>query len=415
MQYGLIGEHLGHSFSKQIHGRIADYDYELCSLPPDALQHFIKHVDYRGINVTIPYKKAVIPFLDEISPEAQQIGSVNTIARRGGKLLGYNTDYYGFKRMAERAGVSFLNRKVLVLGTGGTSLTVQSVARDMGASEILVASRNGDVNYQSIYLHRDVEIIINTTPVGMFPDNVGSIIEIRRFPGLLGVLDVVFNPLRTNLVLDARKLGIKTSGGLPMLVYQAVAASEIFTGNRISNAKSEFIVNEIHRELQNIVLIGMPGSGKTSVGTVLAERLNRKLLDLDECITERTGISITEIFERYGQGDFRELEHKCVVEISKQSGTVIATGGGVILNPANMRALMQNGHIYYLERSIDELPTDGRPLSTGHHALEAMYTQRHPIYMEYSDVRIDCNNSVKDAAETIEQYERNVLFETSGH
>jgi len=443
LQYGLIGERLGHSFSKQIHERIADYEYSLLSFPPNELEHFIKHSDYSGINVTIPYKKAVIPFLDELSEEAARIGSVNTIVRRGGKLYGYNTDYYGFKRMAERAGVSFEGSKVLILGTGGTSLTAQTVASDMGAAEIVLVSRSGEVNYQNVYNHTDADVVVNTTPVGMYPDNGGQIIEPERFPQLRGVVDVVYNPLRTNLVLDSQgheqwqslrqeldqghgqnqevrqKQGfeqaqgfgqkpgqrhrIAASGGLPMLVYQAVAAVEIFTGKKTDDTVSERIIEDMRRELQSIVLIGMPGSGKTSVGQALSDRLSRELIDLDDCIVKKAGMSIPEIFKSRGESAFRELERDCTAEMSKHSGVVIATGGGVILNPANMRALMQNGRIFYLERSIDNLPTDGRPLSAGDNALERLYEQRHPLYMKYSDVCIDCNSSVEAAVIAIEE------------
>ena len=425
LQFGLIGEHLGHSFSKQIHERIADYEYSLLSLPPNELEHFIMHSDYSGINVTIPYKKAVIPFLDELSQEASRIGSVNTIVRRGGRLYGHNTDYYGFKRMTERAGVSFSGSKVLILGTGGTSLTAQAVAHDLGAVEIIVVSRSGDVNYRNVYNHTDADVIVNTTPVGMYPDNSGNIIEPERFPQLHGVVDVVYNPLRTNLLLDSQgygkwqslrqaqehgqnqelgqRLAIAASGGLPMLVYQAVAAAEIFTGNNIDDTVSERIIEDMRRELQSIVLIGMPGSGKTSVGQALSYRLGREFIDIDDCIVKKTGMSIPEIFKSRGEGAFRELERECTEEMSKRSGVVIATGGGVILNPANMRALMQNGRIYYLERSIDKLPTDGRPLSSGDNALERLYEQRYPLYVEYSDVNIDCSSSVEDAAIAIEE------------
>ena len=345
MKYGLIGEHLGHSYSKQIHERISDYTYELHPVSPQELESFIRRDDYSGINVTIPYKKAVIPLLDEISEEAGRIGSVNTIVRRKGGLYGYNTDYYGFMYMAKRAGISFSNLKTLILGTGGTSVTAKAVAADMGASEIVVVSRNGDVNYENICEHIDAEIIVNTTPVGMYPDNAGRIVALERFPKLRGVLDVVYNPLRTNLVLDARALGIKVSGGLPMLVYQAVAAAELFTGERVSNELSESIIKDMYEQFQNIVLIGMPGSGKTTVGRELAARMNREFVDIDACIAAKEGLPIPQIFVQRGEAIFRALEHACVVEMSKAAGAIIATGGGTVLDPKNMRALTRNGRI----------------------------------------------------------------------
>ena len=411
MKYGLIGEHLGHSYSKQIHERISDYTYELHPVSPQGLESFVRSDDYTGINVTIPYKKAVIPLLDEISDEARRIGSVNTIVRRNGGLYGYNTDYYGFMYMAKRAGISFAHRKTLILGTGGTSVTAQAVVADMGASEIVVVSRNADVNYENIYEHIDAEIIVNTTPVGMYPDNAGRIVALDRFPKLHAVLDVVYNPLRTNLVLDARALGIKVSGGLAMLVYQAVAAAELFTGEKVSNALSESIIKQMYERFQNIVLIGMPGCGKTTVGRELAARMNREFIDIDACIVAKEGLPIPQIFALRGEAEFRALEHACVAKMSTNAGVIIATGGGTILDPENMRALTRNGRIYYLDRSIEQLPTDGRPLSAGNRALETLYKERHSLYIDYSDVCIDCNNTVEDVSRVIEED----FYEAAGH
>ena len=411
MKYGLIGEHLSHSYSKQIHERISDYTYELHPLLPQELRSFVRNSGYSGINVTIPYKKAVIPFLDEISDEAVRIGSVNTVVRRKGRLYGYNTDYYGFMNMAKRVGISFLDRKVLILGTGGTSVTAQTVAADAGAAEIVVVSRNGRVNYENVYNHSDAEIIVNTTPVGMYPENDGSILAPERFPKLYGVLDVVYNPLRTNLILYAHKLGIKTSGGLPMLVYQAIAASELFTEEKVDDILIESVVNEMYQRFQNIILIGMPGSGKTTVGRELAAQMNREFIDIDDCVVKKEGLTIPEIFEQKGEAAFRTLEQACVAEMSEYAGVVIATGGGTVLNPDNMRALMRNGRIYYLTRNIDKLPTDDRPLSFNNRALEMLYHQRHLLYMDYSEACIDCNRTVEHAVQTVKEE----FYEAAGY
>ena len=401
MKYGLVGERLGHSYSKQIHERISDYTYDLCSIPPGELEHFVRYAKYSGINVTIPYKKTVIPFIDEISKEARSIGSVNTIVRRDGNLYGYNTDYDGFLYMAKCVDISFSNRKVLVLGTGGTSVTAQTAALNLGAREVIVVSRTGKVNYQNVYQCRDIEIIINTTPVGMYPDYDGHIIDLGKFKNLYGVLDVVYNPLRTNFVLDAVKLGLKASGGLPMLVRQAVVASELFTGRKNNEELSELIIKEMYRDLQNIVLIGMPGSGKTTVGRKLSERMNRSFFDTDECVVRQEGLTVPEIFAQCGESGFRMFEYNCVCELSKSTGLIIATGGGTVLDPENMRKLMHNGYICYLDRPIDKLPIDGRPLSVGNYSLEKLYNTRRPLYIQYGDACIYSIGTVEDAVNAV--------------
>ena len=401
MKYGIIGEHLGHSYSKQIHECIFGYTYELCPLPPKELGGFIRGADYEGLNITIPYKKAVIEYLDEISEEASRIGSVNTVVRRNGRLCGYNTDYYGFMRMAKRAQTEFSGRKVIILGTGGTSVTAQSVAADMGAAEIAVVSRSGHINYENVYRHSDAEIIINTTPVGMYPDNDGQIINPARFPELRGVLDVVYNPVRTNLVLDARETGIKAAGGLTMLVCQAIASAELFTQTKTNDRLTEFFIGEMHRKFQNIVLIGMPGCGKTTVGRELALQMNREFVDTDDLVVKKEGLSVPDIFARRGDKEFRKSERACTAEAAKSGGAVIATGGGCVLDPDNIKALRRNGRIYYLDRDITALASEGRPLSGGKYALEKLYNERRPLYMNYGDVRICGNKTAECAAKDI--------------
>ena len=410
MKYGLIGEHLGYSYSKQIHERLSGYSYELREIKPPELEGLIRRGDYLGINVTIPYKKAVIPFLHELSPEAERIGSVNTVVNQAGRLFGYNTDYFGFKSLANRAGISFSGSKTLILGSGGTSLTARVVAADVSAAELVIVSRGGEVNYENVYGHSDAEIIVNTTPVGMYPNSGGQIIMPERFPRLRGVLDVVYNPLRTNLVLEARALGIKASGGLPMLVYQAARAAELFTGNKVDDDICERVIDEMRRDFQSIVLIGMPGSGKTTVGRMLAAQMNREFIDIDERVEKQEGRKISEIFAQRGEAAFRALEKACVAEAAGSAGAVIATGGGAVIDAENMRALSRSGRIYYLRRDINRLPTAGRPLSAGANALEAMYNQRHPLYMDCSDAKIDCNSAIENAVQAVKEE----FYEASG-
>ena len=403
MKYGLIGEHLGHSYSKLIHERISDCTYELMPLRPDEIEGFIKKSDYTGLNVTIPYKQTVIPMLDELSPEAKKIGSVNTIVRRDGRLFGFNTDYTGFLYLANFTGISFAARKVIILGTGGTSRTARTVASDNGAAEIVIVSRTGDVNYETVYDHSDVEIIINTTPVGMYPDNGGELLGLSKFPRLCGVLDVVYNPLKTNLILAAQNLGVKAGGGLSMLVQQAVAAAELFTEEKIAQDISRAVLNELYAKLQNIVLIGMPGAGKTTVGNILAQKLNRKFVDTDNLIESAESRKITELFADSGEAHFRALEKACIANAAKEHGTVIATGGGAVLDPENMRALRRNGRIYYLDRPLHLLPTDDRPLSTDAAAVKRLYDARHPLYTKYGDKRVSCNKIVEEIANEIRE------------
>ena len=304
--YGLLGEHLPHSFSPQIHSALGNKDYGLFEVAPENLDAFMKEHNFKGINVTIPYKKAVIPYLDEISPEAEKIGAVNTIKVKDGKLCGYNTDYFGFKYMVEKSGINIKGKKALVLGSGGASATVQAVLRDMEASEIIVVSRNGIDNYVNMYIkHTDAEIIVNTTPVGMYPDNLNTLVDLDRFGKLSGVLDVVYNPLKTRLILDAEQRNIPSSAGLSMLVAQAKKAHEIFFDTTTELEVCVQIERSLILQMCNIVLIGMAGCGKSTIGKRLSELLKKDLIDTDEMIVNTENKPIPEIFAEKGEDYFR--------------------------------------------------------------------------------------------------------------
>lgn len=399
--YGLLGEHLPHSFSPQIHKALGNGDYRLFEVAPENLDAFMKEHNFKGINVTIPYKKAVIPYLDVISPEAQKIGAINTIKVKDGKLCGDNTDYFGFQYMIEKSGISVKDKKALVLGSGGASLTVQAVLRDMGASEIIVVSRNGDDNYVNMYIkHTDAQIIVNTTPVGMYPDNLNTLVDLERFENLSGVLDVVYNPLKTRLILDAEKRNIPSSAGLSMLVAQAKKAHEIFFDIEIETSVCEKIENALVMQMCNIVLIGMAGCGKSTIGKVLAEKLQKDLVDTDEMIVNTENKPIPEIFAESGEDYFRWCENVAVNIIGKEKECIIATGGGVVTRPENYNALKQNGIIVFINRDADLLPTNGRPLSQMH-GVKALYEKRMPLYREFADIEIDGNGTIEEVADRI--------------
>lgn len=402
MKYGLIGEKIGHSFSPQIHGMLASYEYELRPVARDELEEFIESRDFLGLNVTIPYKKAVMPFCDLIDPDAAEIGSVNTLVVKNGRLFGYNTDIQGFIYMVRRSGVVFEGKKIVILGTGGTAMTARAAAKKLGAGEIVHVSRTGENNYSNLSRHADADVLVNTTPVGMYPDCGRAPVDLSIFPNLSGVLDVIYNPLKTALLLQAEKLGIPRSGGLPMLVVQAKASAELFTGEKIPDFKIEEVIAALRRQMSNIILIGMPGSGKTTVGRLLAEKLGKKFLDTDEEITARAGMPIPEIFSRYGEEHFRRLESQVIWDFGKETGCVIATGGGCVLMDENFLPLRQNGVVLYLTRPINILPTEGRPLSQSGR-LEEMFKARHPRYMLFADALVNnsggINETVNKAAE----------------
>lgn len=408
MKFGCIGEHLPHSFSKEIHAHLASSDYALCELTPLELDSFMKAHDFCGINVTIPYKQAVIPYLDEIDPVAKEIGAVNTIVNRGGKLYGYNTDFGGMRTMILREGIDVTNKKVLILGTGGTSKTANAVARAMGAGEILTVSRQkreGVITYEEAYAeHADAQIIINTTPCGMYPHINTVPIEIDRFPRLCGVIDAVYNPLRTELVLAALQRGIPATGGLYMLVAQAVLASVHFTGEQYADETVERIYRRIFSQKENVVLVGMPGCGKTTVGTILSKLCDRELIDTDTCIIKKSGTEISTLFAQYGEKHFRDLESDVVAEVTAMSGKIIATGGGAVLRAENIRALRKNGRLYFLDRPLEELlPTDDRPLASTKEAIQKRYEERYGTYCACADEHI---KTLGDPALTAEEIKR---------
>ena len=399
--YGLIGETLKHSWSVPIHHALGCEDYRLYELKPEELGTFLTENRIGGLNVTIPYKKAVIPYCASLDPYAEAIGSVNTLVPdEAGNLRGYNTDALGLSYIARRSSISFQDAKVIVLGSGGTSLTARAVARNEGAREIIVVSRNGEDNYENLSLHRDADILINTTPVGMYPHNGECLVDLNNFSALRGVLDVVYNPARTALLLQAEELGIPHCDGLPMLVAQAVAAEEKFFGKKIADSEIECITSMLRRDMTNIILIGMPGNGKSTIGKALAAKTGREMIDLDAEIVKTAGCSIPEIFSREGEEGFREREMEAVKNAGKETGRIIMTGGGVVTRGANYRPLHQNGRIYQLERDLSKLPVDGRPISQKTSA-EELYRQRAPWYKDFRDVLIDNNGSVENTVEMI--------------
>lgn len=398
--YGLLGEHLPHSFSPEIHMNLGNEDYHLFEVAPDNLEKFMKEHNFDGINVTIPYKKSVIPFLDVISPEAEKIGAVNTITVRDGKLYGDNTDYFGFVYMLEKSGITVSGKKTVVLGGGGASATVQAVLRDFGASEVIVVDLYAENNYDNLYLHYDSEIIVNTTPVGMYPNNLKSLVNLDDFKNLSGVLDVVYNPLKTKLILDAMERNIPCATGLSMLVAQAKKAHEIFFDTKLDTSVCEKIEKILHSQMCNIVLIGMAGCGKSTVGNALSEKLGKELVDTDEMIVNTENKPIPEIFAEKGEDYFRWCENVAVNLAGKEKSQIIATGGGVITREENYKPLKQNAIIVFINRDADLLPTNGRPLSQMH-GVKALYEKRMPLYRKFADIEIDGNGTIDEVADRI--------------
>ena len=407
MKYGLIAEHLGHSFSKEIHLRLADYKYDLIELSEKEVGDFLKKKDFAAINVTIPYKQTVIPYLDRVSEIAKRIGAVNTIVNRSGVLYGYNTDYYGMTALIERMGLSLRGKKVLVLGTGGTGKTARVVAADMGASEVITVSRQKTseaVTYaEAESLHSDAEVIINTTPVGMYPDPEPSPIDISVFSGLTGVIDAIYNPLCTNLVLDARERGIKAEGGLYMLVMQAVVAVEKFLDVTVEKEKADSVYAEILLSKENIVLTGMPGSGKSTVGRLIHAD-GFEFTDTDAEIEKRAGCTIKELVLEKGEKYFRDLETEVIRDVSKEGCRIISTGGGAVLRKENVRALKRNGRIFFIDADLKRLTaTEDRPFSDTEEKLKRLYNERIDIYRASADVTLPDMETPKALADYISE------------
>lgn len=407
MEYGLIGEKLSHSFSRDVHRLIAGYNYELKEIKREDLDAFMQTKNFKAINVTIPYKEAVIPYLHYVDDSAKEIGAVNTVVNKNGLLFGYNTDFGGMKALIGRENIKISGKKVLVLGTGGTSKTATAVAKSLGAREIVTVSRtakNGAVTYQEApKLHPDAEVIINTTPCGMYPNTQGMAIDPALFTRLEGVVDAVYNPIRSELVLKAKSLGVKSAGGLYMLVMQAVLASKIFTGAEIDPKTVEKAFKTTFLKKENIVLSGMPACGKTSVGKLLAINLSREFVDTDEMIIEEAKMPISEIFERYGEAYFRDLEAKAVLEASNLSGVIIATGGGAVMREENVKNLKKNGKIFFIDRPLNDLmPTDDRPTASTADALMTRYNERIDTYNATADFVVKVTGHQSLVAKEIE-------------
>ncbi len=399
--FGLLGRSLKHSYSLPIHKALGNAAYRLIELEPNELEPFLRREDIGGLNVTIPYKRDVMAYCDVISPEAAEIGSVNTIVRGAdGKLRAWNTDAYGFEYLARRSGIGFFGRKTVILGSGGASLTVQAAARRLGATQVTVISRSGRDNYENLRLHRDAEIVVNATPVGMYPGTGASPANLREFPACAGVVDLIYNPCRTALMMQAEALGISHAGGLAMLVAQAKAAEEYFFGVPIPDAENESIFRQIRRQTENIVLIGMPGSGKSTVGKALSALTRRQCVDIDEEIVRAAGRSIPEIFAQSGEEEFRRLEREETAKAGRESGKIIVTGGGAVKDGCNYPSLRQNGRIYHLERGLAQLARDGRPLSEGAD-LAALYRERLPLYTRFRDAVVHNNGAAEKTAEEI--------------
>ena len=400
MKCGLLGRKLSHSYSPQIHSYLGDYSYGLFEKEPEELEDFLRNGDFTGLNVTIPYKKDVIAYLDELSPVAKKMGAVNTIVRRAdGTLYGHNTDYFGFHYMVQKSGLDVKGKKVLVLGSGGASNTAVAVLEELGAY-VIVISRSGENNYGNLSRHYDARIIVNTTPVGMYPNTGTSPVEPEHFDDLEGILDVIYNPQRTQLLLDGENLMVPTENGLWMLVAQAKESAEYFLGKELSNQLISEIHHKLNVQMQNIILIGMPGCGKTTVGQALAEKLEREFVDADEEIIRLAGNSIPEIFAQDGEEAFRDWETKALIALGKRSGLVIATGGGCVTQLRNYPFLHQNGTIVWLQRDLAKLPTDGRPLSQSN-SLEAMYVKRKKLYQAFADITVNNDGPLSNTVSAI--------------
>ena len=408
MMYGLIGEKLGHSYSKIIHEKLSTFEYQLQELQKQELPQCLTQKNFLGINVTIPYKEMVIPYLDEIDEKAKRIGSVNTVIHKDGKLCGYNTDYDGFLYMLQKHHVSVTDSKVLILGSGGTSKTASCVMKDLSAREIIIASRTASSNtisYQELSNHHDVDIIVNTTPLGMYPLIEAQAIDLSLFANCHTVIDVIYNPFQTRLLQQANELEKKVIGGLEMLIAQAVYANEKFHSTKHDPHIIDTLYHSIKKDLLNIVLIGMPGSGKSSIAKQLSSLLGKTLIDTDEVVVSTYQQSIKEMFEEHGELYFREKECEVVALFAGKNNQIISTGGGVILSKRNMQNLRSNGIVIFIERDVNELSIDAnRPLSTCLSDNELLYRKRYPYYKQYSDIAIKNDQGIDQVVTKIKEY-----------
>ena len=416
MRRGLIGEHLGHSYSQRIHETLGGYPYELIEVAPQDLDAWMKNKDFAALNVTIPYKKAVIPYLEELDERARRIGAVNTIVNDHGRLIGKITDYYGCRFMLEQTGIEIQGRKVILLGNGGAAQAVQAVLEDLGAAAIVKVKRNPSpetLTYEEAYRdHSGAQVIVNTSPVGMFPAQEGIPVELDRFPQLESVADVIYNPHRTRLIVEAQKRGCRTATGLSMLTAQAAEAIEAFIGKPVAPESILRMTAELAREKMNLVLIGMPGCGKSTIARKLAEISGRPAVDIDQRIVERIGRPIRDFFAQQGEARFRQIEAEILAEVTLQTGQIIATGGGIVKDWENVRWLRQSGKVYFLDRSLDQLETDpSRPLSSSREALRQLYDQRINLYRAACDQQIENNGSADQTARRLWQ---DWLTETTG-
>lgn len=423
MKYGLIGEHLGHSFSKQIQTRIAeienvkDYDYQLVELDKEEFKEFMEKKDFKGINVTIPYKKDVIPYLDEMDESAKAIGAVNTIINVDGKLKGYNTDFGGFLYMVKAHNVHMEGKKVLIIGNGGACAAVKAVCKHENAKDIVIVSRSanrGAISYDEMYTsHLDADIVVNTSPVGMFPNIVNAPIDVSWFHKLECVLDVVYNPILTRLCFEAQEADIKRVIGLEMLIAQAKYTFEIFENMSFDDSIIDEIKKEMLKARCNIVLIGMPSAGKTTIGKMLEEKLGKEFFDLDDMIIAKAGKSIPEIFQESGETGFRAIETEVAIEASKMNNKIIATGGGVVKHKVNMDFLRLNGITIFIDRDIDKLISSdpNRPLSSSKQALQQMYKERYPLYQKYAAYIAVNNANIEETVDDIVNTYHSILID----
>ncbi len=395
MKTGLLGRKLGHSYSPQIHAYLGEYPYTLFEREPEEVEDFLKTGDFTAINVTIPYKKTVMPYC-HLTETAKYMGSVNTIIRQpDGSLLGHNTDYFGFTSMVKKSGLEVKGKKCLVLGSGGASVTAVAVLKEMGA-KVVIISRNGEDNYHNLHHHADAAVICNCTPVGMYPNNGVSAVDLCLFPHLEGVLDMIYNPARTKLLMDAEKRGLVAENGLWMLIAQAKEAAEWFLNEKLPDSLIRFVYDKMRQQMENIILIGMPGCGKTTVGKLLAEKLGKTFVDADEELVKTFGMDIPTIFASEGEAGFREKETAVLEALGKRAGLVIATGGGCVTRAENYPLLHQNGSLFWLQRNLHKLPSEGRPLSQVS-KMEDMYRVRKPLYESFADFVI-CNDSSAETA-----------------